>query len=119
MFRHEIRATLVGLTTDDRDPLVTLRDGSGGERLLIQREQSGGDRWDYPAVATKLVESPELEIAANGRTARIPLFPAGLTVLAEQGSVTGIPTPVVAVVDGVSLGETLDSLGAALPPESG
>ena len=76
----------VGLTTTDRDPMVTLKADEGeAERWLGDREQSGPDRWDYHAALAQRHDRYFLRLTIADRFEDVQFEPAALVVLSEHG----------------------------------
>jgi len=81
--RHEM---LVGLTTTDADPTVSLMDPAQKENVLLaQREASGPERWDYSASISRTKEEYFLEFRKGEVVQVVPFLPAASSVLKKHG----------------------------------
>ncbi len=76
----------VGLTTTDRDPMVTLKvDDGEAERWLCDREQPGPDWWDYHVSLAQRHDRYFLRLTMGDRFEDVQFEPAVIAVLSEHG----------------------------------
>lgn len=89
---------IVSVNTNDSDPTVALiEQGRPGSRLLLQRQESGPDRWDYPVHREAFRDQLALQLVANHRSALVVCAPFAIAHLVTFGwrDMTGEPIPVV------------------------
>lgn len=82
------REFLVTVVTSDPKPVLSVREiGRGPERdmLLSAREQSGPDRWDYPARIAVPHERLAVELSLGESSVAVPCHSAALSILAHHG----------------------------------
>ena len=109
------REVLVGLTTVDNAPMLTIRDDSGGsERWLVAREQSGPDRWDYPASFLQRSERYFLRLTMADRFEDVEFEPAAVAVMSEYGWTDDVSLTGEAIVERRTLAAAFQLLGVDL-----
>lgn len=106
------RELRVGLTTTDNDPMLTVNDDSGeSERWLVEREQSGADRWDYPASFLQRSDRYFLRLTMADRFEDVELEAATVAVISEHGWTDDVSLNGEALVERAALAAAFQVFG--------
>src|ERR1700735_4103466 len=83
-FGDRDRSIRIALNTLDPDPHPAMSINNAREELILVREQSGPERWDYLVHDNEPRERYFLRIESDSRNADVSILPAGFSILSAH-----------------------------------